>query len=364
MSDKVREVFEKHVHGLDRAGMSGNVLCYCPIHGEKPGVSKSRSLSLNLDTGQWHCFAGCGGGSIRSFLTAVTSKAHANKVWDRLQPYLKKARKRSVTSSTTTEQIFRAPNPIPERVLGLFENCPEALLDAGFDPDVLWDHDIGYDLERNRITFPIRDVDGFLAAISGRNPDGYRGPKYKVYDDSKPDKDKNPKGGELYQLGYRGHGYNNRKLVWRCDQIYPAAFVGGVRPTIYMCEGYKAALWLVQHGYQMTGAFMGSDMTPEQKLFLERMGGTVVLCLDSGRAGVRGTYKIGYKLRGLDVRVLPYPESNEEDLQPDDLREESLHHAIDTTLSFQRWALQQPEHLVGDLRRKRRFERRRVRGGP
>jgi len=352
LSSTVREVFEQYMTIRGNAS-SGNVLAFCPLHGESPG-SSTPSLSLNLDTGQWHCFAGCGGGSMRSLLVEVASKPTAARIWERMQPQLKRSSARAARKKKEVGN-FRTANPLPERILGLFEQCPQELLDAGFDPDVLWSHDIGVDLQRDRITFPIRDVDGYLAAIVGRNR-GNRWPKYKLYTDGD--------GGELTEMGYKQCAFNNRDLVWRCEHIYASAFVGGARPTIYVAEGYKAALWLVQHGYEMTGALMGSSITRPQRTFLERMGGTVVLCLDAGRAGVRGTYKIGYSLRGMDVRVLRYPDHTEVDLQPDDLSEEDLHQSIATTLSFPEWESRQPRALVGDLREYRKRFGPRAKRGP
>jgi DNA primase len=237
---------------------------------------------------------------------------------DRLDRYLVKvARKKSPVGRTG---LFRAKYPLPERILGLFESCPEDLVNAGFDEEILWRHDIGWDSEREWITFPIRDLDGQLAGISGRTNDPAM--KYKVYRQ------------ELRDMGFPGYDIANHDYVWRWDQVYPQVYAADGRPTIYVCEGLKAALWMVQHGYENTVALMGTAMSDTQKVFLERLGGTVIWCLDNDKFGRVATRKNGYKLRGVSQFVMNYPANTK---QPDDLASDGLKNAIDTSLRYSRW---------------------------
>ena len=322
MSDVVLSLFSRHVDGLKRSG-DDNYLGYCPIHGEVAGKSKSRSLHVNVATGQWICFAQCGGGGLRSFLRKVMPADKAEAAFERAARFLKEPKKKTTRLSSEIGE-FRCANPLPERILGLFDYIPQDLIDAGFDDAVLQDHDIGLDLVRDRITYPVRDVDGYLAAIVGRNPDGQHGPKYTRYT------------WELEEMGHRGHDYPHRDLLWRCDRVYPAAFVGGARPVIPIVEGFKACLWMVQRGFPLTMALMGARMTPSQARLVERLGGTVVLFLDNNDAGLKGTDRIGHTLRGTRVRVVQYP-NRDPSLQPDSLCPADLHEVVETALPFGRW---------------------------
>lgn len=322
MSEAVLALFQHHVAGLKPSG-DANHLGYCPIHGEVPGRSKSKSLHVNSETGQWICFAQCGGGSLRSFLRKVTTTAKADAAFERVKRFLKPPKKK-LTRLASDVGEFRCKYPLPERILGLFDYIPEDLIAAGFHDDVLRDHDIGLDPGRDRVTYPVRDVDGYLAAIVGRNPDGAQGAKYTRYT------------WELEEMGHYGHDYPHRDLLWRCDKVYPAAFVSGVRPVIPIVEGFKACMWMVQWGFPLTMALMGSSMTASQARLVERIGGTVVLFLDNNSAGLKGTDKIGHTLQGVSVRVVQYPD-RDPTLQPDSLCPDDLHEVVETALPFSRW---------------------------
>ena len=331
MSEAVLRLFEQYVKGLKPSG-ENNYSGYCPIHGEEPGKSKSRSLHVNVATGQWICFSQCGGGNLKSFLTkAMGSASRAEHSYERVQRFLQAPKKKGMRLDGPVGE-FRCENPLPERILGLFDHMPQELLDAGFEEEVIRDHSIGVDLVRDRITYPIRDVDGYLAAIVGRNPDSDGGPKYTRYT------------WELEEMGHRGHDFPHRDLLWRCDKVYPATFVGGARPIIPIVEGYKACLWLVQWGFPLAMALQGSRMTPSQARLLQRIGGTVVLFLDNNAAGLQGTHRIGYMLDGLRVRVAQYPDPDPK-LQPDSLCPADVHDVLDNALSLPKWRALHRDHL-------------------
>lgn len=315
----VLAVAHKHVAGL-RQGAGDNWTGYCPFHGEIPGKSKP-SFSFNSSTGQWYCFTEGRGGSMRTFLKELgKGRDTIDMMMERLDPLLEKAY-RDKPLFQKRGGVFKTDYPLPERILGLFEHCPESLLDAGFDENVLWDHDVGVDLERNRITFPVRDLVGTLAGIVGRTTNPKM--KYKVYQD------------ELRRMGFPRYEIDNHSYLWRWDRVYPQCYVPEERPTVYVAEGFKACLWMVQHGYENTLALMGTSLSRVQKVFLERLGGSIIWCLDNDRWGRAGTQKNGYKVQGVRQFVMNYPAP---DVQPDDLSGSDLHEAIASSLSFARWA--------------------------
>jgi hypothetical protein len=59
-----RAFYEKELGKLSRADRKGNCAAGCPFHNSK----SKKSLSVNINTGQWWCFGGCGGGDILSFV--------------------------------------------------------------------------------------------------------------------------------------------------------------------------------------------------------------------------------------------------------------------------------------------------------
>lgn len=315
-SSPVAALAARLIPGLKR-GAGDNMVGYCPLHGEVPGRSKP-SFSFNTRTGQWCCFSGCGGGGLQRLLRELGySRERTDVTVSKLSAFLQKVEAKRQTFGTGG--LFSAKYPLPERILGLFDFCPQALLDDGFEKDVLQAHDVGFDFDRNRITFPVRDTEGQLAGIVGRNLG--EGPKYKVYEE------------EVRQLGFRPYDFSNHDLLWRGDQVYPRASQEE-DPTMIVVEGFKACLWLVQFGYENAVALMGSRMSRHQRWLLERIGGTAILFLDGDDAGREGTRRIGYQIRGCKIRVATYPDGAR---QPDDLDPTELERVINQTVSFPNW---------------------------
>lgn len=323
MSGKVLEFANTLVDGL-RPGADDNWIGFCPIHGEVQGKSKA-SFSFNALTGQWNCFAGCGGGGLPALLKRLGKSDHfIDRSMERLRDSLQPIQLKRV--STTSGGLFLADYPLPEKLLGMFDYVPLDLIDAGFDEEVLRNNDVGFDPALQRITYAIRDLRGTLAGIVGKPVGENTGGKYRVYER------------ELVEMGFRNYHFSNRRFLWGWDQVYPSIYFGRGEEPVFITEGYKARLWLVQHGYHNTVALMGTGLGVEQQAFLERLGTRLILCLDHDKWGRLATRKIGYKLRGLDVGVMRYPAVEEDEkLQPDDLDEEQLREALENPYSLRRW---------------------------
>lgn len=277
------------------------------------------------------------------FLKALgRSRGYIDKTMERLRPLLDDAPRKTVSSRE--QGLFSAEVVLPEKLLGLWEYLPEALVhpDVALNPDILFDHDVGFDPELKRITFPIRDISGNLAGVVGKptagSPDLGKG-KYLVYEK------------ELRDKGFKRYHIENHRYMWRWERVYPSVYHNNKTPTVYVVEGFKACLWMVQHGFENTMALMGSSLSDTQKLFLQRLGGRVVLCLDDDRAGRAGTAKMCYVLRGLQVAVMryPFPRFN---LQPDDLEENELIEAVTQPYSVLQWRRAYDLHRRASRRRR------------
>jgi DNA primase len=298
-------VYGKHVPGL-RHGSGDNYMGFCPIHGEEPGRSKP-SLSVNVSTGLWFCFAGCGGGGLRTFLRKV---GESSATIDRVV--------KNIPKQATRRRVVAAPksDDIPERLLGLFEWCPMDLLTAGFSEKVLYENDIGYDKSLSRITFPIRDKNGKLVGVVGKQPTSEFG-KYKVYTT------------ELLTYGIHVPSFSKGDHLWRIDKV--SQELKTQRKPVFVVEGFKAALWFCQAGLTNVVALMGSHMTDVQKQLIENLTPEVILCLDNDDAGKSGSVKISQKLKAARVYVVPLPEGVH---QPDDMPPEELRKLCGTPVTI------------------------------
>ena len=73
--EQIRTTYARYRISLDRARQNGEVRVRCLFHEDN-----NPSMSINVKTGQWHCFAGCGGGSIFQFVTKKDGVDHSTAV--------------------------------------------------------------------------------------------------------------------------------------------------------------------------------------------------------------------------------------------------------------------------------------------
>lgn len=267
-----------------RKSTSGNIFVRCPSpnhHDTKP------SCHLSLDKKVFNCFS-CGAkGGLAKALRWKRAPDSVIKIVTELpdSPFIGK---QAVLSSL-----------VDEVVLSAYSNKPQKWIDLGFEESVLRDHEIGYDKINNRVTIPIRDVDGGLVAIAGRNETGIH--KYTIYKSEL---------GEFEPKPYSPKVHNH---LWRADKLDLS-----LTDPIVVVEGYKACLWLVQCGYAPTVALLGAKISREQVEILSVLNRPVILMLDNNEAGWKGQKDAEIKLyrRGLNVKVATYVACVE---QPDDL---------------------------------------------
>lgn len=204
---------------------------------------------------------------------------------------------------------------LPETVLSVFDYCPRALLDAGFSEELLKDNDVGFDRDRRRIIFGIRDHLGNLVGVSGRTVVNEE-PRYKVYKS------------EFYPVAGSQYELKKSKCLWGLDKFYHARLhLQGDEPII-VCEGFKAALWVKQAGLTDVVCLLGAALSFEQEQLLVRVTNSVVLFLDNDTAGRKATWKYAHKLRKrlADVRIVDY--KTWAPLSPDDLTLAQVQEAI------------------------------------
>lgn len=322
--DEIHLIAREHLTNIKKSGPN-NIMATCPFHRKPDGSEeKSPSFSMSLINGLWLCFACHETGNLRTFLRSVgvshfiiehqyrallDEAAHA--IPKRLDP---------LRPNVLTE------TPLPESLLGIFEFCPLDLLKEGFTEETLERFDVGFDKTHMRITYPIRDLNGQLFAISGRTVTNAE-PRYKVYDKEYP----------TWGLPSRADGdTKKRATLWNADRVYPLT-LNRTDCWIVLVESFKACMWVYQAGITNVVALIGSFMSEEQHWILERMGAKVYLMLDNDEAGLKGTHFIGKKLaKSLDARVVVYGDT-EDRYQPDLISPEEVHEAMESTVDYFKW---------------------------
>lgn len=302
----------------------------CPFH--KGGAERHPSFWINRQNGSWGCFT-CSekGGNLKLLLKAlgISSRRIEGQLEEALEEAKKTADLDKVRRKKRARSSFHGEYTLPESLLGVYDWLPEVMLDWGFSEKLLKQHDIGYDRERERITFPIRDLYGDLIGISGRTTTG-EPPKYKVYEGRHMKNGKEVPGelGDWYP-SYSATGMKNH--IWRAHFWYDKLFRD--EGQLIIVEGYKAALWLVQNGWTETGALMGAKMSKTQERIIRRLGAEVFVLMDNNGPGQEGADQICQR---LGVSTFPvyrcwYPEYCDEDTQPDDLSAEELEEVLATS---------------------------------
>jgi DNA primase len=144
---------------------------------------------------------------------------------------------------------------------------------------------------RNRLMFPIHDVQGRNVGFGGR----ILGPGEPKYLNS-PESPVFSKGKMLYGLN------RSRNAIRRADRAL-------------VVEGYFDALRLMSAGLEETVAPLGTAMTEAQGALLRRYTSNVFLLYDSDGAGLKATFRAGDELlrQGFAVRVVTLPSGEDPD---------------------------------------------------
>jgi DNA primase len=262
----------------------------CPFHEDK-----TPSLSINAETGKFHCF-GCHakGGDIFDFVVAKEEITAGERTQNRrkaallLQDWfgIESATPRAphtkapVESSAPVEDVTPADEapqePVNPPLKFTFKHLDtrhsyltqdRGLKEATIDVFGLGYHS-GRGIMHNRICIPIHDEQGELVAYAGRWP----------ADAGWPD------GSQKYALPA---GFRKSNVLFNLHRAREHATDG-----LIVVEGFFTVFEFWERGRKNVVALMGSSMSAEQeRLIVETVGpkGRVLLALDNDEAGRKGS---------------------------------------------------------------------------
>lgn len=298
----VTDIVNPYLQKVRHSG-SENLTALCPFHQEE-----GPSFCMNVITGLWLCYS-CGAkGNLFTFLKSLGMSQE--EIRQKHGSTIEEASKATPPPPDPIRPglVAKPDETLPEDLLGLFHECPLALLDAGFHEATLQHFGIGFDKWHMRITYPLRDIEGQLVGISGRNIDEDAYSRYKIYRD------------EYGVWGLPTRDTDKRFLLWNAHEVFPRVY-GLPRPEpVVLVEGFKACMWVRQSGIKNVVALMGNRMSWEQKWILQRMGGPVILMLDNNDRGLEGAEKISNELvKSLTVRFVDYDAEQPDEVTGSDL---------------------------------------------
>lgn len=298
-----------------------NIYGACPFHEERT----EGAFYMSTVNGMFICHGCQTRGSLVTFLREIgTPRKLRSSILNQVGDDLFRKTKRELSIK---KDPFKDHMPLNEGILGVFDYTPKDLVEAGFSRDVLQKYDIGFDKEEMRITFPIRNHLGVLMGLAGRTVI-HEHPRYKIY---------KSKDLARFSDAYKKYEFHKKNFLWNMDRVYPTSFHGTL-DHVFVVEGYKAALWLIQHGAWNTVALMGTYLSNMQQRLLSRLDATIMILLDNTASARKGVREAGKWLsRSNRVMVCNYPEEAPDGAQPDDLGEEELFKTLTTAENFSQW---------------------------
>ncbi|MBT4295637.1 MAG: DNA primase [Candidatus Marinimicrobia bacterium] len=353
-ANDVVEVISDYVQ-LKRSGR--NFFGRCPFHNEK-----TPSFSVSPDKQIYHCF-GCGaGGNVINFimeherldfLSSIklladranihieTSPDEPRKKDDRASIYnmheiaCRVFEKQLGDSSNKSAYDYLLKRGLSEETLKTFRVgfAPDSwdtvtleVMKLGLSQDILTRSGLlmpkngggYYDRFRNRIMFPIMDINGKVQAFGGRIFGEAEGAKYMNSPET-----------PIYHKGRTLFGLNQCR-----DEIRSSR-------TAILVEGYMDLIRLYQEGFHNVVAGTGTAFTPGQASLVKRFADKVLVCYDGDGAGQKAAQKAGLTLldKGLDVRIVQIPNGEDPDSFFDEKNSKDFQKLIDSALDFMTFVL-------------------------
>jgi DNA primase len=349
--EQILALVGRHLAGPLRPSGGSNFLTTCPFH--KGGQEKTPSFSINVETGLFNCFTCHRGGPIPYLLYLLgLPRQQIDNETAAIKPFLDRNREIHQLEQKhffVNRDPFLADYTLPESLLGVYDWLPTKLAMDGFEVDTLRRCEVGYDRRGERIMYPLRDMYGNLAGFSGGATRSDQQPKYKVYQGRRKDHTGRRwipgDFGPWFDEKYADYRCENHDFLWNFDKVLPQlATTSDPSTTVFVVEGFKACMWMVQSGFPLTVALMGSYVSERQQRMLHMLGCRVALFLDNDTPGRRATINVGDLLwRPLYGRidVVPYPEHDvvaslerKENTQPDDYESSAVSELVKQRMTF------------------------------
>lgn len=149
-----------------------------------------------------------------------------------------------------------------------------------------------YDVYKDRIMFPLYDINGKVIGFSGR-----------IYKDTGENKYINTKETPIFVKGEQLYNYHVAKEKVRTSKY------------VIIMEGFMDVIRASTIGLDNVIALMGTALTKEQMKLIKRLSNNIVLCLDGDKPGQNAAYKLGEEFlkEKIEVKVVTLPNNDDPD---------------------------------------------------
>lgn len=261
----------QHISGGWGTGM-------CPLHSDT-----SASFTVNLESGGWRCYSGCGSSRDLAVLVSRCTGEKLGNARRRLRNLLvndpnifdkmfgpkesRRSESGEVVSGGIRESLFYERG-----------HTYNYLLQRGFTLETIKKWEIGIDSESKRVVIPFKREGKLIGLIRRRISDaeGKATPKY------------------LNSFG-----------IHKRDYLFGLDLIPQDETVLYLTEGPLDAIWLDQHYYSAC-ATLGASISDRQAELIRSRFYTVVLCYDidaAGNAGIEKAKKLLGKLRLFYIKI-------------------------------------------------------------
>ena len=218
-----------------------NASCLCPFHDDR-----RPSFSVNLTNGLWHCFAGCGGGTLPQLISKVRGVG------------LAEAKKWPIKTTPVPAKPRPTAGPCPPFHLGVI---PRWFLNRGFTKETAREWQLGYSAFYDALVIPVLQA---RALIYRRDDKWVR------------------LGAEKYRYT---RGFPKASTLFGLHKPFQIR-----QGTIILVEGPLDCIWLHQHGYPNSLAILGATISERQaRALVDLKAWRIVLAFDNDDAGRRAT---------------------------------------------------------------------------
>lgn len=225
---------------------------FCPLHEN----NNTPALAVNVDTGGWKCWAGCGESDDIAKLISLATGESLSSVRRRLYKLLPDDLNETLRDILLNlNESISTSEPKIEPLFYDRNRVPKYLLDRGFDKKTLKKWGIGWDIDLKAAVIPVYSEGKLIGLIRRLINPPENMPKY------------------LYTSGLK-----------RSEILFGIEHIPKECTRVALVEGSLDAIWLNAHGIPAV-ALLGASLSLSQASSLRKRFTEVVMALDNDEAG-------------------------------------------------------------------------------